>query len=232
MFAPSQTIVDVPALQNGDHLTRSEFERRYEAAPENVQAQLIEGIVYMHTSVRFRSHANPHSIVTAWLTTYAVATPGVFVADNGSIRLDPDNEPQPDVMLLIDPVCGGQARIDEDDYVDGAPELIVEVAASSAAYDLHEKKTVYRRNRVQEYIVWQIHENRLDWFVLEDEQYLALEPDAAGLLRSRIFPGLHLAVDALREGDWSAVLEAARKGAATDEHNAFVERLKRRSKTE
>ena len=74
-------------------------------------------------------------------------------------------------------------------YLEGAPELIVEVAASSASYDLHEKLNVYQRNGVQEYLVWQIYEHRLDWFVLEGGKYVALQPDADGIIHSRIFPG-------------------------------------------
>jgi len=37
--------VSIPRLQNGDRLTRVEFERRYLAMPEVKKAQLIEGIV-------------------------------------------------------------------------------------------------------------------------------------------------------------------------------------------
>ncbi len=225
MATPVQTETAVAPLQSGDHLTRSEFERRYEAAPPNVNAELIEGIVYMFTSVRLQRHASPHGLIVTWLGTYAAFTPGVGMADNATVRLDPDNEPQPDALLFIDPEAGGQAHVSDDDYLEGAPELAVEVAASSAAYDLHEKKTAYRRNGVQEYLVWQIHENRLDWFVLEDERYLALTPDDEHLLRSRVFPGLHLDAEALRARDVAGVLTAARAGTETDEHAAFVERL-------
>ena len=224
MHTPGETTT-VPPLESGDHLTRSEFERRCEAVPPNVKAELIEGIVYMLTSVRFQSHAAPHGLVVTWLGTYAASTPGVVMADNPTVRLDADNEPQPDVLLFIDPEAGGQARVSEDDYLEGAPELIVEVAASSAAYDLHEKKNAYRRNGVREYVVWQVYENKLAWFVLEDERYLTLEPDEKGLIRSRTFPGLHLAVEALRERNLARVLDAVQEGTQTDEHAAFVERL-------
>ena len=105
------------------------------------------------------------------------------MGDNTTIRLDPFNEPQPDVVLRIEPTAGGRSHISPDDYLEGAPELIVEVAASSATYDLREKKTVYQRNGVQEYIVWQIYEQRLDWFYLRDDEYEQLLPDVDGVLR-------------------------------------------------
>src|SRR5690242_18786909 len=50
----------VPPLRHGDRLTRAEFERRYDAMPHLKKAELIEGVVYMPSSVRLRSHGNPH----------------------------------------------------------------------------------------------------------------------------------------------------------------------------
>ncbi len=75
-----------------------------------------------------------------WLGVYKAATPGVGLADNATVRLDAENEPQPDALLRME--IGGQSQITADDYLEGAPELIVEVAASSASYDLHEKLRV------------------------------------------------------------------------------------------
>ena len=220
----------IPPLHNGDRLTRAEFERRYEAMPPNVKAELIEGVVYMLTSVRLKSHGTPHSLVVGWLSIYATATPGVIPADNATARFDPDNEPQPDALLFIDPACGGQARISNDDYLEGAPELAVEVAASSASYDLHDKKRAYRRNGVREYLVWRTRDEAFDWFVLEDERYVRLEPGEDGVIRSRVFPGLHLDVQALLEGDGAAVLDVVRAGTKTDAHSAFVRKMEERRK--
>lgn len=136
----------IPPLENGDRLTRYEFERRYNAMPHLKKAELIEGVVYMPAALRFRSHAKPHGNLIVWLGMYQIFTPGVQLGDNPTVRLDLDNAPQPDVVLLIDEQCGGQARLSQDDYVEGAPEFIAEVAASSAAIDLGDKKRAYRRN--------------------------------------------------------------------------------------
>jgi len=129
--------IEVPRLENGDRLTRYEFERRYEAMPHLKKAELIDGVVYMGSPVRFERHGKPHSYAIGWLAVYCAATPGVDLGDNATVRLDVDNEPQPDALLRLDPSVGGQSRISDDDYVEGAPELIVEIAASSASYDLH-----------------------------------------------------------------------------------------------
>ena len=111
----------IPPLENGDRLTRAEFERRYDAMPELKKAELVEGEVYMPSPVRHGRHSHPHTRLVAWLANYETDTPGVEAGDNGSIRLDLDNEPQPDAYLIIRPEQGGQARISEDDYIEGAP---------------------------------------------------------------------------------------------------------------
>ena len=218
-------ISDYLPLENGDRLTRQEFERRYTAMAHIKKAELIEGVVYVASPVRANRHGSPHADIIGWLFVHKAATPGVYLADNTTVRLDADNEPQPDALLRIEPEVGGNSRISDDDYVEGTPELIAEIAASSASYDLNDKLNAYRRNGVQEYIVWQSYENRLDWFRLQEGRYVALQPDEAGIIRSEIFPGLWLAVNGLREGDMAGVLAVLQQGLQTAEHQEFVERL-------
>jgi Uma2 family endonuclease len=212
----------VPALASGDRLTRAEFERRYEAAPENFKAELIEGVVYVASPVR-AFHGNPHFNLITWLGVYSAATPGVSGSDNATTRLDLDNEPQPDALLWLE--TGGTSTVSEDGYIEGTPELIAEIATSSAAIDLGAKKNVYRRNGVQEYLVWQTFENRFSWFRLQAEEFVLIEPDSEGIVRSSTFPGLWLVVTALLEGRMMEVLSTLQVGLASPEHQAFVQKL-------
>lgn len=222
---PQPSLPSVPPLESGDRLTRPEFERRYSAMPHLKKAELIEGVVYLPAALRFRSHGNPHGRLMGWLMVYEAATPGVELGNNPTVRLDLDNEPQPDGVLLITEEAGGQTQISDDDYIEGAPELIVEIAASSAAIDLTDKKRAYCRNGVQEYLVWQVFERRLDWFVLEADQYVNLQPNAQGILCSRVFPGLWLAVSALLAGEMQQVLEVLQQGLQSAEQQEFVQYL-------
>jgi Uma2 family endonuclease len=232
-MATSITIVEpndspnsqIPPLEAGDRLTRAEFERRYEAMPHLKKAELIEGVVYMPSPVRLRRHGKPHAHLIGWLVAYETGTPGVETGDNSTARLDLDNEPQPDALLLIDPARGGQARVSDDDYVEEAPELVGEVASSSVSYDLHTKLNVYRRNGVREYLVWRVVDREIDWFVLRDGQYERQKPDAAGYLRSEVFPGLWLDPVALVRGDLPRLMAVLQQGLASPEHAAFVARL-------
>jgi hypothetical protein len=215
----------IPPLEQGDHLTRDEFERRYNAMPEINKAELIEGVVYMPSPVRLRRHGVPHIKLGAWLAHYQAKTPGTEATDNTTVRLDLENEPQPDAMMVILPEYGGRATISDDDYIEGGPELAAEIAASTVSIDLHEKFRVYCRNGVREYIVWRIQDAAVDWFVLRGEQYDRLLPDAAGILKSEVFPGLWLDPAALTRLDLATVLQVLQQGLAHPDHAAFVRRL-------
>ncbi|PSB23086.1 hypothetical protein C7B76_01500 [filamentous cyanobacterium CCP2] len=221
----SSTYHQLPPLESGDRLTRPEFERRYAAAPHIKKAELIEGIVYVASPLRHEQHGKPHSRVMTWLGVYQAMTPGVDLSVEPTVRLDLDNEPQPDAVLFIEANAGGQTRISPDGYIEGSPELIVEIAASSAAIDSGIKKQVYRRNGVLEYVIWQSYDNQLEWFWLTDGEYQLLSPDPDGIIRSRVFPGLWLAVEALLSNQMSRVLTALQEGLNTSEHDAFVKQL-------
>lgn len=223
--------VPPPPLKHGERLTRDEFERRYEAMPHLKKAELIGGIVYMGSPVRDDIHGKPHGYIMAWIGVYCAATPGVNFSDNATVYLDFNNEAQPDALLRIDE--GGASLLNDKGYIEGAPELIVEIAGTSADYDLHEKLEAYLRNGVAEYIVWQTQERRLDWFRLVNAEYVPMLPDADGLIESQAFPGLRLAVNALIEGDLATVLSELQEGLETDEHAAFIRQLlgKRNSDT-
>ncbi|NJL44683.1 MAG: Uma2 family endonuclease [Leptolyngbyaceae cyanobacterium SM2_3_12] len=213
-----------PPLESGDRLTRPEFERRYAAAAVT-KAELIEGVVYVASPLRFQQHAEPHSRIHGWIWTYQIMTPGLSLGIEPTVRLDLDNEPQPDIALLVNAEAGGQTRLSDDGYVEGAPELVVEIAASSAAIDLGDKQQAYRRNGVAEYLVWQVFENKIDWYALTDGDYQNLPVDEDGIIRSRRFPGLWLVPEAMLSGHMAQVLAILQTGLQSPEYQAFVDQL-------
>lgn len=219
----------VPPLENGDHLTAREFLRRYEDMPELKKAELVNGIVYMGSPVRLDQHGEPDSLIQTWLGTYSLATPGVKAATNSTTRLGPDDVPQPDGLLRLLPEYGGQARLDAKGYLLGAPELVAEVSASTASLDLREKLTAYRRAGVREYVVWRTEDAAVDWWGLDEDEYLPLTPGTDGVYRSRVFPGLWLDTAALLAGDGSRFMAALRQGLDSPEHAAFVAQLAARA---
>ena len=218
----------LPRLEAGDHLDRQTFHERYEAMPRAFRAELIRGVVIVPSPVS-PLHARAHRIATTWCGVYIAATPGKDGFDNGSIFASDESEPQPDVSIIISPEFGGKMRPRQDDeYLDGAPELIVEVAVSSAAYDLFEKFDVYEQAGVLEYVVHIVQEQEIRWFQRQEDKFVPLAMDADGIFRSRVFPGLWLNAAAAVQAEDATMLQTLQQGLASPEHKAFVEELQRR----
>ena len=203
---------------------------------EGVRAELIEGIVYLWSSpgtpspVSLDQHGMPHFYAVTWAGYYCSKTPGLVPGDNSTVFIDGTNEPQPDVLLGIPVAAGGRTKLvsrGNKQYVDGAPDLVIEVAASTAGIDLHAKLAAYQRNGVGEYLVVLTEEQReVRWMALVDDRFQPLAPDPAdGLLMSRLFPGLWLDPAALLAGDLPKLLAAVDRGCATDAHRDFAARL-------
>jgi Uma2 family endonuclease len=227
--SPSKPQRRTPPLDSGDRLNHEEFIKRYAELPEGIKAERIEGVVYMAAAaVNAGYHGRPHLRLSGWLFNYLAATDGVDAADNSTIFLDTDNDPQPDLCLYIKPENGGRLQIDEESNIVGSPELVIEVAASSVSFDLGPKLNVYRRNRVSEYIVLRTYDGDLDWFILRDGEYQRMTIQADGIYRSETFPGLWLNANALIEGNLAAILATLQKGCQSPEHATFVSRLAKR----
>jgi Uma2 family endonuclease len=189
------------------------------------KAELIEGIVHMPPAVRAENHGGPHADLIGCLVLYRASTPGVKVYDNSSIRLDLENEPQPDVAMMIESAYCGTAKLSDDDYIEGAPELVAEVSASTAETDLTRKFRVYARNGVREYLVLRIIDREIDQFVLRENQYERIPNAPDGILRSNEFPGLWIDKAALIRGDVATVLRLLQEGMLSSEHQNFVAEL-------
>ena len=214
----------ISPLASGDELSRDEFERRYTAMPNVKKAELVEGTVFMPSPVNIERHGEPEMDLGVWLGLYKIKTPGVGGGHNSTVRLDLRNEPQPDLLLYVRPESGGRARLNEG-YLEGGPEFVAEVSASSVSIDLKGKFRSYHRNEVQEYLVWRVDDQAVDWFRLQGSEYVRIEPDGRGWLRSVALPGLWLDSQALVSRDMNVVLEALQAGLADAGHHAFVESL-------
>ncbi|BCX11115.1 MAG: hypothetical protein KatS3mg067_0053 [Thermosynechococcus sp.] len=214
-------------LESGDRLTREEFEYRYGRCPHIKKAELINGVVFVASPIRARNHAQPHSNILGWLFHYSIEFSGLTVCDNATVRLDHQNEVQPDVLLRLEESAGGQSRISADDYIEGAPELVIEIASSSAAYDLHDKKDLYCHFGVKEYLVWVVSEQAFYWYHREQGSYVQQQPDREGVLRSQEFAGLWLNLPALLQRDMKSVMLTLQQGLASPECQRLAEVLQR-----
>ncbi len=223
---PCRREAALPPLEPGDHLDQKTFHARYEAMPPETRAELVGGAVHMPSPLKML-HGRHHARLMLWLGTYQAATPGVDCCGNATVILGPDSEPQPDAALIVTPKEGEKARVNEDGYLEGPPELVVEVASSTESYDLHRKKNDYERAGVKEYLVLALRQGKVFWFVSRDGRFEEKAADADGILRSETFPALWLDSVAAVHADGRRLLDVLRQGLATAEHAAFVAELER-----
>lgn len=200
-------VSSTPPLNSGDVLGADEYWRRYVAAPDEIKAERIGGKVYLMSPLRAVQHGNPHLLLAQWLATYAMPDPQLTVSDNATIRLDSDNDPQPDLCMYR---TGGQTRLD-DGFIVGPPEMIVEIAGSSASYDFGEKRNVYESAGVGEYLVFESIEGRIAWWRRDGRRFVAIEP-IERVYQSISFPGLWLDADALRSANAAQLIETLHAG--------------------
>jgi Uma2 family endonuclease len=219
-----RTKIVLPPLVAGQHVDQPTFHERYEAMPPETRAELVGGVVYMPSPMRL-DHGNTSRIVAWWFVQYQWKTPGVTGADNVTVKLDLEGEPQPDHLLRIPAELGGQTHVDEQGYLTGAPEMVVEVARSSRTYDLKQKKADYERVGVREYVVVEREPDRVHWFVCRRKRFQVLRPGRDGIYRSEVFPGLWLEAEALFAEDLDRLMRVLDEGLATPEHAAFAAKL-------
>ena len=219
-----------PPLEAGDRLSGSKFRQRYAQMSENQRsgqtAELIESKVHFSSNLRFESYSDCRSNIFNWLGIYAAATQGTSLHSEVLLCLDADNLLMPDAILRLDESAGGRSRLVPSNEIEGTPELIVEIAASRATICLREKLQAYRRNGVSEYIVWQVFDERIDWFNLQLDSYVNAVPDQEGILQSQLFSGLWLDSKALIDGNVTRTAEVRQAGLESGQHKAFVNQLK------
>jgi hypothetical protein len=212
----------VPPLRAGDQLTRAEFLRRWQADPTIKHAELIGGVVYMPPPVSVE-HGGADGHVGTWLGVYHAYTPGT-ASERNTTSYIVDDTPQPDLNLRVLPDYGGGSWVEEG-YLHGVPELLAEVCVSTASYDLNQKYRLYQSAGVPEYLAVVMFEQQIRWHVLINGHYQLLPPDADGLWRSRVFPGLWLDGQALLSGNVRQVLDRLQDGLRSPEHDRFVTEL-------
>lgn len=209
-------------LYSGDRMSREEFHRLYEATPEDFKAELVGGVVFVASPLKI-GHSDNHLPLGSVFFAYEAATKGVQSGDNATIFLGDAAEPQPDLFLRIRPEFGGQSATTHDNYIDGAPELLGEIALSSRSIDLHDKREDYAQHGMLEYLVLSLQEKKLHWFDLEKDRELRIDSD--GICRIRTFPGLWIHVAALLRRDHKRLMRTLKQGLATPDHAAFVAKL-------
>jgi len=209
-------------LHSGDHLSQTEFHSLYVQMPEKFKAELVGGVVFVATPLG-NLHGEYHAQAILLFGLYTARTPGVKITDNATLILGEEDEVQPDISMRMVPECGGKASLTKDGYLQGAPELVVEIAHSSRAIDLFNKKERYTKRGVKEYVVVSLQPMEIFWFDLPGSKRYTANND--GVYQSVIFPGLWIHGEALLQLQSERSLEIINAGLASPEHAAFVQQL-------
>lgn len=219
------------SLRPGDQLRQPEFHDLYNEMPDDYKAELVGGIVFEPSPLGL-DHSDAQTYLTGAFLSYAGQTPGLQTGDNATVILSDEDEVQPDHFLRILPKHGGQSSdvLERNrkskqkgcKYIQGAPELVAEIAHSSRAIDLHLKKERYRMGGVQEYVVVCLEPQKIYWFDLRNQSELHA---ADGVLRSSIFPGLWVNESAIFQCDYSRLMETISVGMRTNEYLEFSKKL-------
>jgi Uma2 family endonuclease len=209
-------------LESGDVMDQPTFHEIYSHMPENFRAELIDGVVYVASPLK-RPHSRSSFLLISVLGQYEAQTPGVSGEECVTVILSDHAEVQPDILLRIEETFGGESYFTEDEFLTGAPELVIEVSQSSRSIDLNHKRKLYRENGIIEYLVIDLQKDTIRWFDLQLNQELQTEPD--GIYRIRTFPGLWIDSSAVFDQNLARLITTLNLGLSSQEHAEFVSRL-------
>jgi Uma2 family endonuclease len=150
--------------------------------------ELIDGVPYNMTPAPATRHqrilGNLHLCISSFLAG-KVCTPFLAPTD---VVFDDHNVVQPDLLVVCD-----RGKITEAN-IQGAPDLVIEILSpATGRKDRREKKALYERFGVREYIVLDALNETVERLTLTDSRYG--QPDVFGwdeTMRFVVFPELEL----------------------------------------
>lgn len=133
-----------PAMQQNVRFTWDD----YRAWSDDERWELIDGVAHAMSPAPTIRHQDAVGSLFSLIRSQLRGAPcRPFVAPV-DVKLSDADVVQPDVLVVCDP-----SRITET-HIEGAPDLIVEVVdPTTAARDLREKRDLYERSGVREYLV-------------------------------------------------------------------------------
>jgi len=73
-----------------------------------------------------------------------------------------------------------------------------------------------------------MREREVRWFIRRKDRFTPMKPDADGVLKSKVFPGLWLDTAGVFDHTARLLLATLRKGLASPEHAKFVAKLSKK----
>ncbi len=156
---------------------------------ESDQVELIDGVAYVTPAPRPR-HGRISQNLNYMLEQFVRSADigWVFTAPV-DVRLSDHDVVQPDLFVIL----RERLRIVGDVTVNDAPDLVAEILSPGTRdRDLGVKRDLYARAGVREYWVIDPEARTIEMLALRDGRYERISPDAAGVYRSALLPGLVL----------------------------------------
>jgi Uma2 family endonuclease len=173
-------------MASGKLVTFDEF---YELVNENVKADLLDGQI-----IRDSPAIPKHALLVTWISRllgdYTEQLDlGVVLGATTTVRLTKYQSPEPDVFFIRK----SRLRIVGEDYVDGPPDLCIEVISkSSQKIDRGRKFVLYADHGVKEYWIIDPLRDAVEFYGNQEGEWVEIKPDEQGRLRSKVLPGFWL----------------------------------------
>ena len=162
--------------------------------PETMERyEIIDGVLYMSPSAHVLRHqvtvGNLHFVLSGWVREHDLGKVYLSPAD---VVISPGRVVQPDLFFI----AKDRLHI-VDAYVDGAPDLAVEVISpSSVDYDRKTKIDLYQEIGVREYWLVDPEDQSVEVFVLREGRYEQLGRFRPGeQVRSVLLEGFSVEVE-------------------------------------
>lgn len=188
------------AFRSDERFTQKQFRRWVEQQPRSDvnRYELINGRIVMtppagwaHSSVAstlgllVNQHVRSHKL-------------GMVFESSAGYDLPSGETVEPDLTFVSVERFAAEPPTTPDQFLRIVPNLVVEILSpSTAKRDQTEKKDIYERNRVDEYWIVNPRRKAVSVFYLGKRGYGAGRTFTRGMLRSRVLPKLHIAVEKL-----------------------------------
>ncbi|MBI5649204.1 MAG: Uma2 family endonuclease [Chloroflexi bacterium] len=196
MISPSPTIAS-PVSRTEPEQGKWTFEDWLRLPDNGYRYEIIDGGLYMVPPPDFVQHQRPIARLFNWMyvfvETHQLGEVGIAPA---GVRLPNQPVPfQPDIFFY----AAGRADVRFGQYIEGAPDLIVEVLSpSNWLYDRQEKFAVYESAGVREYWIVDPRMKTIEVFVWEQGTYTLINKWGAGQrAQSQVLRGFEIAIDEL-----------------------------------
>lgn len=165
------------------------------------------------------------------INEYRVRTVGLYACINVGVKLG-DVFVNPDFMVMIGKGHHNQCKPDfENDYFVGPPNFIMDIHNDLNSEFIQERKQLYEKSGVQEYVI--VHEN-LEWVewnrlekgkLFKKKKFQEVQPDENGIIKSSSLPGLWIPINALKKRNNWAVMACIDQGLTRRGHHDLMDSI-------